>query len=461
MADHTLTAPAEPGDRIESIDVVRGFALLGILAMNVSVFAAPFAAYQNPTVVFPFEGLNRYTFWIVHTLFDLKMMSIFSMLFGAGVVMWDEKTRRRWNPGAACRACGAPFAGSAPEHCPVCDRRTDVPPLSFGTGLWLRRMLWLLVIGLIHAYLIWEGDILVAYAVTGIVLVWWVRRFSAQALFLIGILMLFPPALVSLGTGYWATINEFPIAARGFGVPQNAITSMTSGYEDFLANSAPSAEQIAESKAIYRGTWLELAMHRWFMAAWIQFLVYPLYIFWRAGSMMLIGAALYKLGILNGRRSTGFFLTLAIVCYAVGLPLVFGGIVFNEQTEFNPGLFNLLGIQFNTIGSIPVAIAHICLLQWLVKIGALGLVGRALAAVGRMALTNYLMQSIICSIIFYGFAIGLHGTLDRFQQQLIVIAIWIAQLIWSPIWLARFRFGPAEWLWRSLTYWRRQPMRRA
>src|SRR5690606_33053597 len=119
-----------------------------------------------------------------------------------------------------------------------------------------------------------------------------------------------------------------------------------------------------------------------------------------------------------------------------------------------------VGMQFNLVGSVAVALGHIGLLGAVVKAGALGAARRRLAAVGRMALTCYLLESVLAGLIFYGYGLGLAARLDRFEQQLVVLAIWAVLLVLAPWWLARYRFGPVEWVWRSLTYWRRQPMRR-
>src|SRR5918995_2936236 len=142
-------APVPASARIETLDVLRGFALLGILAMNIRAMAAPFGAYMYPYALFDYTGVNRAAFIFTSTAVDLKMMGLFSMLFGAGVLLYAAKSTE--------------------------DGR---PP----RGLWFRRMFWLLVIGLGHSYLIWEGDILVPYALCGILLLWWVRRLPARAL---------------------------------------------------------------------------------------------------------------------------------------------------------------------------------------------------------------------------------------------------------------------------------------
>lgn len=151
---------------------------------------------------------------------------------------------------------------------------------------------------------------------------------------------------------------------------------------------------------------------------------------------------------------------MAGICYAIGLPMVLFGVIDAETHAFNVVRQHALALPLNAAGSLPIALGHAAALLLLVRLGALGVVRRALAATGRMAFTNYLTQTLICTTLFYGYGFGLYGRLDRPALLAIVVAIWTLQLIWSPLWLSRFRFGPAEWLWRSLTYWRLQPMRR-
>lgn len=428
----TMFAPVDPGRRNCALDVLRGVALLGIFSMNVADFAAPYAAYSNPTLVFPYEDLNRWTYWVVHTLFDMKMMSIFSMLFGASVIMYGAKATER---------LGEPLA----------------------RWLWIRRMLWLMVIGLVHAYLIWEGDILVTYAGVGLILMWWVRELTARVLVALSGVFLVVSLAGVLYLGSWVFVNAHPDIALRWGVPEQTVEEMVDedAFEAFRHDLAPDDEAVADWIELYQGGWLGIFKERISTTMQIHFVMFPITLFWRVGSMMLLGAALYKTGVLTGDRRRRFYLVWMLVFYAIGLPIVIGGILYNESNGFDLGWFNLVGTMFNAVGSVFVALGHVGLVNWLLKLGAFGAGAKALAAVGRMALTNYLFQSIIASLLFHGYGLGLYGLLDRFEQQLVVLGVWACLLIWSPLWLARFRYGPAEWLWRSLTYMRPQPMRAA
>jgi uncharacterized protein len=166
------------------------------------------------------------------------------------------------------------------------------------------------------------------------------------------------------------------------------------------------------------------------------------------------------MGILKGEKSRKFYRNFMLLGFGIGFPLIAAGIVQNFANNWDPKFYFAYGFQYNYFGSIFVAFGYIGLIALWSKSDFLTDLKRRLAAVGRMAFTNYIMQSIICTIIFYGFGFGLFNQIERFPQQLIVLAIWIFQLAISPWWLKRYRFGPLEWLWRTLTYWKRQPLRR-
>jgi uncharacterized protein len=181
--------------------------------------------------------------------------------------------------------------------------------------------------------------------------------------------------------------------------------------------------------------------------------------FWRAGGLMLVGMALYKWGVLTAKRRPRFYAMLAVVGLVTGLSLAAYGV----QQNFAHGwamTFSRFGAgyQFNYWASLLVSGGYIGLIMLWVQWGGLARLQAMLAAVGRMALSNYLLHTLIATTIFYGHGFGFFGSVGRGSQLLIVLAIWIVQLVWSPVWLHYFNFGPAEWLWRSLTYWKWQPM---
>jgi uncharacterized protein len=401
-------APVASGERLETLDVLRGFALLGILAMNIRAMAAPFSAYMNPTSVFEYAGASRAAYVFTSVVFDLKMMGLFSMLFGAGVLL---------------------YAGKATE--------TGAPP----RGLWFRRMFWLLLIGLTHAYLIWNGDILVPYALCGILLLWWVRRLSPRLLAIGAVVMLAVGVTLTMG---WASAwDSMPEADR----------------VEALKFMMPTPAQVSAELEQMHGGYFEVIAYRAPFVFMSQTLYFFVFFLWRCGGMMLLGMALYKSGFLDGRRSDRVYVATAAACLPVGLALAGYGVSELERARFAVPERMILDV-WNYVGAVFASVGYAAVLILIVKRGVLGAVRRRLAAVGQMALSNYLFQSIVTSIVFLGWGLGLAGRFDYAGQLIVVAAIWAIQLALSPVWLRRYRFGPAEWCWRSLTYWQRQPMRK-
>jgi uncharacterized protein len=302
-------------------------------------------------------------------------------------------------------------------------------------------MFWLLVIGLVHAYLIWDGDILVPYALCGILLLWWVRRLPAW-----GLLTL---AVVFLAVGTWLTI--------GHGFAWEAMSEADRAREAEMWT--PTREQANLQLARLHGSYASLVAHRASFVFMGQTLYFLFFFFWRCGGMMLLGMALYKSGFLDGSRSTRTYTLMAATCIPVGLALAWYGVVELERVRFAMPARTVADV-WNYIGAVFASVGYAALLILIVKNGVLAGLRRALAAVGQMAFSNYLFHSVTTAILFLGWGFGFAGRVDYAQQLLVVAAIWAFQLAISPIWLERFRFGPAEWLWRSLTYWQRQPMRR-
>ena len=411
-----MTTPTDPGAaapvaqdaRIDSIDVLRGFALLGILIMNIQLFAMPGAAYFNPTAYGDLSGANLYVWLGSRLLADQKFMTIFSMLFGAGIVLM------------ATRAEGSGDAGRV--H--------------------YRRMGWLALIGLAHAHLLWAGDILFLYAVCGM-FVYSLRRLSPGPLLVAG------TAIVGVASAvYFVGGASMPYW------PEEAVTSFTT------QEWQPAQPVIDAEVAAYRGGWLEQLPVRSGTALAFETVVLLLWGGWRAGGLMLIGMALFKLGVFSAQRSRRFYGALIAAALLLAIPLEAYGVVLDFRYGWAPWSF-FQGEQFNYWPSVAVSLGYVGLVMLACRTASLRRATRPFAAVGQMALTNYLLQTVICTTIFYGHGLGLFGSVDRLGQFGVVMAVWIVQLIVSPLWLRRFRFGPAEWVWRSLAYGVRQPLRRA
>lgn len=401
-------SPVAESQRIKSIDVLRGFAVLGILVMNIQSFAMVGAAYLNPTAYGDLNGGN-YTVWFLsHLLADMKFMGIFSMLFGAGIIL-------------------------------VTSRREVSTARS--AGFHYRRMAWLLLFGILHAYLLWYGDILYTYALCGM-LVYLLRNRSPFTLILVGLLA------VAVGSA-----NSLFAHASMPNWPADAIRDLEQGWR-------PSAETIASEIAAYTGPYLGQFSNRAPASFFFQTFLILMEFIWRAGGLMLIGMGLYKLEVFSAKRSTFFYAALIAAAVFIGIPVILYGVRRNESLNWDLRTCFFAGMQFNYWGSLLVSLGWIGLIMLLCKHDLARPLTRRLAAVGQMAFTNYIMQTLLCTFIFYGHGLGYFGKVDRTGQILIVFGLFLFQLILSPIWLRSFRFGPLEWLWRSLTYARLQPMRR-
>jgi uncharacterized protein len=223
-------------------------------------------------------------------------------------------------------------------------------------------------------------------------------------------------------------------------------------------NSPKRTEAFEKSIQLHRGSYGEIVKQRAKKLVFAQSLGFVLAGFWLAGGRMLIGMGLMKLDVFSGRRSRRFYIGLALLGYGIGLPLVAYDAYMLIRTNFGFRFELHGGIFLNFFGSVLVALGHVGVLLLIYKAGRLAWLTTRLAAVGRMALTNYLTHSIVCTTLFYGYGFGAFGHVNRTGMAGIVLLIWIGQLLFSPIWLDRFRFGPAEWLWRSLTYWKLQPI---
>ena len=408
LAESTGAAPAASGARIDAIDVLRGFALLGILVMNVQAFAMPQAAYFNPTAYGDLEGANLHVWLAGRMLADQKFMTIFSMLFGAGIALMAGR--------AAARGGG---------------RRTHY-----------RRMAWLAVIGLLHAHLLWAGDVLFLYAVCGM-LVYPLRRQPPGRLLALGAASLAVASAWSVGTGlslpYWPEEERAALTAELW---------------------RPTPELIEAQLAAFRGGWLDQQPVRSAGALAFETLLLITWGLWRAGGLMLIGMALFRLDVFSARRPARFYAALIAVAAAIGLPLTAWGAALDFERGWPLWSF-FVGVQFNYWPSIAVSLGYVGLVMLTCRTAALRRFTRPFAAVGRTALTNYLLQTVLCTTVFYGHGLGWFGSVDRLGQMGVAAGVWAVQLAVSPLWLRRFRFGPAEWAWRSLTYGTRLPIRRA
>ena len=393
----SLSQPINLKNRIHSLDLIRGFAVLGILIMNITSFSQISMAYMNPTIGAGLEGYNQYFHGFNYIFADTRFMSIFSILFGAGVVLFTQRIEAKGRQVVA---------------------------------LHYKRMFWLLIFGLIHAYFIWAGDILVAYAICGS-LVFFFRKKSIRTLLIMAVILFLIPICLNYMTYH--------------GMPEEAL-------ESTFAFFYPSTEQIVAQTKIMQGSYIEQMPLRIENALELQTLVFMIDTFWRTSAMMLLGMILYRKGILSANNSTEYYKKMMWVGFVPGLIISCVGLNQVYSSDWSGAYVMNIGANYKFVSGLLMALGYIGLVIWIYKKGIFKKLQNRLQATGRMAFTNYIGMSVICTLIFNGHGLGLYGTFDRFQQFLIVMGVWVIILIISPKVLKKYQFGPLESMWRKLTY---------
>jgi uncharacterized protein len=427
--------PAPPAGRLPALDLLRGFAILGILPANMPIFSgtSPLTGPFNPAPP-PETGANLVVKLLTLVFVDGKMITLLSMLFGAGLALQAD---RAWSAG----------------------RR-------FTPG-YLVRMLVLFVIGVLHGTLIWFGDILAMYSIIGVAAVLFVRFWKkglwiTLAIFL-GVTWLM---LLGFGTLEWATYE--PKAERVLeSVPEwrqlgtlaadKSLAADEKGkkikrwFEDYASD--------ANQKRIFReGTYGEQVASRLLFFGISLLTVIPIF----GGQLLagfLLGALLVRRGLFSDLAGTRpLRRRLIVIGLAVGVPLHTAAAIL-AAVGGGPGLFGATAVQ--PVAAPFFSLLYLGLLLTWLESGRLRWLQQRLRAVGQIALTNYLMQSVLSTLVFYSIGFGLFGTTGRPETLLVVAAIWALELLWSPLYLRRFQIGPVEWLWRSLAERKRRPLLRA
>ena len=409
-------------ERIKSLDVMRGIVLLGILLMNINGFGLV-NAYSNPTVSGGAAGLNLYTWMATNLVFEGTMRGLFSLLFGVGMFILLQRSKER-------------EAGIA------------------GPDIYFRRLLWLLFFGLVHGYLLlWTGEILYDYALMGF-FVYSFRNLAPKKLLLIA------GFLICVGTlwnyidhrGNIKMIEQVALAetskASGLALTEEQQEATLTWQEIQKKKSAAYVVNYNEKMRSEYFTVVKHLAHKNMISDTTWFYKYDL---WDILSMMLLGIALFKWDILSAKKSYKFYGIMIAAGYIVGLSINYYELQIILRGNFAIEAFSKSDITYY-FGRLAMSIGHIGTIMILVKAPVLQWLKLRLAAVGQMALTNYIMHSIICMFVFTGVGFGLFGKLQRYELLYVVFAIWIFQLIASPIWLKYFEFGPLEWLWRRLSY---------
>ena len=412
------------------MDVLRGFALLGILLLNILGFGLPYAAYSNPGFdLATGSALDIATWSTIELLAEGAMRCLFSILFGAGVVLFASGTNTQRGV------------------------------------LHYKRTFWLLLFGLFDAYvLLWNGDILVTYALAG-ALLFPLRNLSPRKLLISAAILI---ALMSLLYGAMGfALRQAFAAAQAIAEttdPDSITSSMRQGaaaWQSFIGDFRPTAVELSRELTQRQDSYVSAFAWNVPVTNQMLLMIVPLFLFWDALAMMMLGMALFKSGILQGDRPTGFYVKLMLAGFAVGLSV--NGYEVSRSLASDFDIFSVFSLMQPTyhVGRLGMACGYLGLLVWLTQRTTLAGLQHLLAQVGRMALTNYLMQSLICLFVFTGAGLALVGQWSRSEVYVVVFGIWLVQLWFSSWWLLRFRYGPLEWLWRTLTYGNSQPLRRS
>lgn len=440
MERSTPLPPLEPlsqSERILILDSLRGIALLGILMMNIPFFGFPIVQASNPFIANELGTINFKVWYFIEGFLEGSQRALFSMLFGCGVLVFTTRLEKR-------------VSGIMPAE------------------LFLRRQLWLLVFGLINAFvLLWSGDILYHYAILGIVLFAF-RRMKPSYLIIAAIVTLaFQTARENRDLYSDKAVIEKGELIAAIDTTKTKLTdkqkSELEAMNGFKNNQKLEKKQ-EKAKAVVKavqGTYSEIYDRISNDSVWMEtdFIYYNP---WDILVFMFLGLAFFKMGLMQGDYPLRTYLVIAVVGLSIGLvlsyfrlkPLIDLKFNFFDYTKNEPFTLYEIPRTFRSVGIFG-------LIMVLYKTGWFKWLFALVRPVGQMAFTNYLMQSLICGIIFYGIGFGLFGKLQRYELYYVVGCVWVFQIIVSHVWLRYFRFGPMEWIWRSLTYWRIQPFKKS
>ena len=433
----TTFTPVSQSSRVIAIDILRGVALLGILLMNIPGFSM--AEYSSEAFK---SNPSDFNFWVravVNIVFEGKMRALFSAVFGAGIILFTMNKERE--------------GGSA-------------------TALFYRRMAWLVIFGLIHSHiLLWAGEILYYYGVIGM-LAFLFRKLKP------GYLVMAIPlvAIVEFVTNtmFFQDIRTKRLAyveAVSVQKSNQPLTDLQNQalkeWREIEIDLIPNKEDAAEHTNIMKSDYSTVAKYIRKLS-WDGQTKYLIYGIWDPLALMLLGIALYKWGFLTLQWSRSQYIQTILIGYGLGFPLVIWNFYYN-YVNFPTLEASLIHIETHAINwmnliypvqRILLMMAHAALILIAIQANWFPKLLDRLRAVGQMAFTNYIVHSIICTLIFFGYGLNYYAEVEYHKIYYTVFGIWILQLIYSPIWLKHYLFGPLEWLWRSLTYWKAQPIRR-
>ena len=431
-----LAAPVSQSERIVIIDSLRGIALLGILMMNMPFFALPYPVPDTLVLRNEWGTINEKVWYFINWFLEGSQRAIFSLLFGAGIILFITRLEKR-------------MSGMMPAE------------------YFLRRQLWLLVFGLFNAFvLLWPGDILFQYAICGIIVFVFHRLPVKGLLIAAGVCLLLMTArenrnlyrdkgIISKGEAV-ARLDTTKVKLND--QQKDELGAMTGMREK--ADSATQRKDMERNLREIRGSYAQTYNNLSNVSSKLEF-YYTYYGLWDVLLFMFLGMAFYKSGVLMGQAPTKIYWWLFIVGLGAGLLISYFRLQPMLETRFNRFLFvKKVPFEFYEISRTLRSLGIFGLIMLLYKSGWFNWLFRLMQPVGQMAFTNYLMQSLIGAIFFFGIGFGMFGQLQRYEIYYVVGAVWLLEIIWSHIWLRYFRFGPLEWLWRSLTYWKWQPLKK-
>jgi uncharacterized protein len=432
LADSTTFQPVKEKERISSIDTLRGFALFGIILLNIIGFGMHDASFYNPNIAGGNTGINHWI-WIIQSLFlEGTMRATFSMLFGVGMILIITKLERQGS--------GIHIA-----------------------DIYYRRCLWLIFFGVIHGYLLlWQYDILYGYGICGL-FIFPLRNLRSRTLLICGLIMLLslvPKEIYSTHTIEnikSKAIEAETLKSEGQELSEeqlNSIKAWKEKREEYHPTEKAIQEDTNDRQKGYFANVASLASKN---ASFQSSALYE-FGFFDAIGMFLIGMALFKWGVFSAKLNSITYLWMVLLGYGIGVTTNIFETLYYVQHEYDFIALHKTWLTYD-LGRFSVTAGHIGLIMLMCKNNWLRWLINRLAAVGRMALTNYIMQTVICIFVFDGFGLGFYGELQRYQLYYVVFAICLIQMIYSPIWLRYFQMGPLEWLWRSLVYLKKPPMR--
>jgi uncharacterized protein len=427
-------APTQSKERIVLLDSLRGIAVLGILIMNIPFFGLPDPAGYNPVALDEIGTINEKIFIVVNGYIDGTQRAMFSMLFGAGILLFISRLEARAD---------------------------GMKPADY----FIRRQLWLVVFGLFNAYvLLWPGDILFQYGICGIILFTF-RKMSVKGMLIAAVISLL---LMTIRENIDLNRTK-QIIYKGEKALSIPVAKRTVEQTDELAAMNKIKEENSPEFVKTEMARILKKMKGSFFDAYDYFKdltykiesYYVLIKIWDILIFMFLGMAFYKTGILTGTAP------LKIYWWLLFIGLSFGGFLswyyFKDVVRFQYNQFEIArntSFKFYEIARVTRSLGFFALLLLLYKSGLVTWLFNLMKPVGQMAFTNYLTQSFFCNLLFLGAGFDMIGSFDRKGVYFFMLIVWIVQIIWSHLWLRYFRYGPLEWCWRSLTYWEIQSMRK-